>query len=103
MLEPILNGQNLTDAELHIVAEVVEELAKIRATSLDKDARGFSFTHAAVIDPNFKAKLLRVHRRLGARRSTKIPRQSPVPIGPLLLRDLERHAEVVLSRWRKPE
>ena len=97
MLEPILKGQNLTDAELHIVAEVVEELAKIRATSLNKDAKGFSFARAAVIDPNFKAKLLRVHRRLGARRATRIPRQSPVPIRLLLLRDLERHAEVVLK------
>jgi hypothetical protein len=97
MLEPTLTGQNLTDAELHIVAEVVEELAKIRAKSLDKKAKGFAFARAAVIDPNFKAKLLGVHRRLGVRRATKIPRQSSVPIGLLLLRDLERHAEVVLK------
>jgi hypothetical protein len=45
----------LTDAELRMVAEMVSELAKLRCTSFDKAAMGFTFARAALIDPAFKA------------------------------------------------
>lgn len=92
----------LTDAELRMVAEVVSELAKYRGTSLDAAAKGFAFARAALIDPAFKAKLARVHRRLEARRLNNIPAKLLMPIGPLF-RDLERQADAVLRGWREPE
>lgn len=92
----------LNDAELRVIAEIVEELAKIRGTSLDKAAKGFAFARAARIDPKFRAKLAEVHRRLEARRKTNMPRQLLVPIGPLFC-DLERRADSVLRGWREME
>jgi len=63
----------LTDAEMRIVAEVVSELAKLRGTSFDKAAMGFTFARAALIDPAFKVRLAKVHRRLEARRLATLP------------------------------
>ncbi len=88
----------LTEAEALMVAEVVNELSKLRGTSFDKAATGFRFARAALIDPAFKAQLAKVHRRLRTRRSTNIPDKLLVPIGPLF-RDLERRAESVLRGW----
>ena len=38
----------LADAELRMVAEVVSELAKLRGTSFDKAATGFTFARDAL-------------------------------------------------------
>ena len=92
----------LTDAEMRMVAEVVSELAKLRGTSFDKAATGFTFARAALIDPAFKARLAEVHRRLEARRSTALPTKLLAPVA-RRLRDLERDAEAVVSGWREPE
>ncbi len=56
----------LSDDELRMVAEVVSELSKLRGTSFDKAAKGFSFARAALIDPAFRAQLTEMHRRLVA-------------------------------------
>ena len=92
----------LTDAELKMVAEIVTELAKHRGRSFDQEAKGEAFARAALIDPAFKAKLAEVYQRIEARRATKIPDRLLVPIGPLF-RDLERHADLVLRRWKPSE
>jgi len=92
----------LTDAEIRMVAEVVSELARLRGTSFDKAATGFTLARAALIDPPFKARLAEVHRRLEARRSTTLPTKLLAPVA-RLLRDLERDAEAVVSGWREPE
>jgi hypothetical protein len=91
----------LTDAELRMVSEVASELAKLRGTSFDKAATGFTFARAALIDPAFKARLAEVHRRLEACRSTKLPAKLLAPVAPLF-RDLERQADAVLSGWKAP-
>jgi hypothetical protein len=91
----------LTDADLLMVAEVARELAKLRDTSYDKAATGFTLA-AALIDPAFKARLTEVHRRLEAQRSTKSPRHL-ASIAPLL-RDLAGAAEAVVSGlWEREE
>ena len=92
----------LTDAELRMVAEVVSSLAKLRGTSFDKAAMGFTFARAALIDPKFKARLSEVHRRLEVRRSTMLPTNLVAPVA-RLLRDLERDAEAVVAGWREPD
>jgi hypothetical protein len=88
-----------SDTELRMIAEVVTELARFRGTSFDKVAKGHAFARAALIDPAFKVRLVEVHRRLEARRSTDLPVKMLAPIAPLF-RGLERDAEAVLSGWK---
>jgi hypothetical protein len=89
----------LTDAELRMVAMVVTEVAKYRGRSFDKAAKGHTLARAALIDPDFKARLAEIHRRLDARRKTDIAVKLLAPLAPLF-RDLERDAEAVLSGWK---
>jgi len=93
--EPIMPV--LTDAELHMVAEVVTEFARCRGSAFNRVAKGHDFARAALIDPAFKARLAEVHRRLEARRATDIPRKMVAPLAPLF-RDLERDAERINAR-----
>ena len=74
-----------------MLAEVVAEMARFRGASFKKNAKGYAFARAALIDPAFKARLVEVHRRLLARRSTDMPRKLLAPTAPLF-RDLERDA-----------
>jgi hypothetical protein len=75
----------LTDAELRMVTSVVSELAKVRSTSFDKAATGFTFARAALIDPAFKERLAEVHRRLETRRRSQGSCLRPSPRSSVIL------------------
>jgi hypothetical protein len=74
-------------------------MAQSRATSFYSVAKEAGFARAAFINPAFRARLAKAHRRLDVWRVTKEPRTILAPIAPVL-RDLERDAEVVFSGRR---
>ena len=55
---------SLTDAELRMVAEIVTEMAKYRGRSFDREAKGVAFGRAALIDPDFRARLGDLYRQI---------------------------------------
>jgi hypothetical protein len=91
---------SLTDTELRMVTEIVFEMAKSRGRSFDKKATGATLARAALIDPDFRARLADVHRQIEARRTMSLPRRMLASIS---FRHLELEAEAVLSGGRKPE
>ena len=94
--------RNLTEWDLRTIAEVTSEMAKFHGARFDAHAQALAFVRAAQVDADFRARLAEAARRIEARRGMSLPRKLIIPIASLF-RDLERHAEVVLSGWRKPE
>jgi hypothetical protein len=78
----------LSDKELRMIADIVTEMSKYRGPTLDKEAKNVAFGRAALLDPDFRARLAEVHRQLGARRM----------LVPIAIRDLERDVERILAR-----
>ena len=84
------------ETELRMIAEVVSECAKYRSgTSFNTSVEGIA--RAALIDPRFRARVAAVHRRLKAQYATDIRHRMLASIA-LVLRDLEKDAEEILSR-----
>jgi hypothetical protein len=91
--------RKLADADLRTIAEVVAEMAKHRGATFDTGAQAFAFARAMQADPNFKAQLANVARRIVARRETTMPRHLLAPLAPLY-RELEEALKRIESARR---
>jgi hypothetical protein len=89
--------RKLTEWDLHTIADVTSEMARLRGAGFDAHAQALAFARAAQVDADFRARLAEAARRIEARRSMTMPRKLFLPVAPLF-RDLEREARVILGR-----
>jgi hypothetical protein len=89
------NRNNLSEAELRMVAEVAIEMARAVRGPSSLQEGALTLARAALKDAEFKAALAAMHRSILLRQS-KDPRRMLAPLTPLLSK-LERDAEKVLG------
>jgi hypothetical protein len=95
-LDSAAERENLTDADLHIVAEVVRELARKVTSPFSTQHRVLTLARAAGKNTALNTALTLLHRNIMARRKTD-PHQPLAPLAPLF-KKLELEAQKVLSQ-----
>jgi hypothetical protein len=85
----------LSNAEMRIVAEVTVEMARTVTETFDTHAMAQTFTRAALKDADFKRALVVMHRSISIRHRVD-PNRMLAPMAPLF-RELERKAEKALG------
>jgi hypothetical protein len=96
LVESISNRKNLSETELHMVAEVAIEMARAVAGPSSAHAGAQTLARAALKDAAFKADLAALHQNVIRRRKID-PRHMLAPLAPLFHK-LELEANKVLSR-----
>jgi len=98
-LDSAAKRKNLTEADMHIVAEVVSEMSRQVASPLSTQDRALTLARAALKDIAFKAALALLHRNIIMRRKTD-PHLLSAPLAPLapLFQKLELEAQNLLSQ-----
>ena len=96
LLESTPTRENLTEAELRILAEVVTEMARALSSPFSTQARAQTLARAARNNAAFKASIVALHRNIIVRRKTD-PNHMLAPLTPLFYK-LELEAHKVLNR-----